>query len=366
MEANTFQFSFYLASGFPLDRVRVKHFAQKVDWPRWVDQLVFHRLAALTYYQICENKLKDLFPGFVTKALAESYAYNLISFERQAKCLGEVFKELNRQKIKAVLFRGLDLSVHAYGDPSLRDIGDIDIMANSETTPAIRTLLQRNGWKADRVAANNFSRDNQTIDLHLDPFNLSRHFFRKYTFAYQSEIISAEIIEGKLRGQRVYRYSKEAQFVLLAWHAQKHSYERLNWLVDMAFLVRSSKGQFDFVRMDFLAGALRLQKATHIALAFIQTYFAQTIPAQFFAAKRNPLGLIENYLLRRLMCGNFPAGGGVLLSALNTTNPLRAALFLAECIVSVDEIPMLFSAAGLKAYGKLLAKRFRQMRSFSL
>jgi hypothetical protein len=73
------------------------------------------------------------------------------------------------------------------------------------------------------------------------------------------------------------------------------------------------------------------------------------------------LGKLERVFLERLQKGSFPAGGGVLLSALNAPNPLLSACYLAECLVSVDEIPQLFSRAGIKAYRNLLAKRLSQM-----
>jgi hypothetical protein len=319
-----------------------------------VEAAIYHRLAALIYGNICDHPHKKFFPRFVVKALSECYAYNRVSFQRQLKAISRVWEWIEKSRLNVVCFRGIDLALHAYADPGWRDFGDIDLIVHDDRYETCLKYLPSIGWKADPVIPNNLSWDGQTIDLHRDPFNLSRHRFRKYTVRYDHKAIEEEIRPCQYQKYSYLQYSPELQWVLLAWHAQKHSYERMNWLVDMAYLIRQSKPKINFRHVMDLSQALRLNRAVNMAFCFIRHYFPEIedIPT--------PLQP-PTFFMKRLLAGTFPAGAGVLLGAMNASNPLVALAYILECVGSADEIPLLISGAGLKAYGKLLGKRVRQM-----
>ncbi|MFH1727711.1 MAG: nucleotidyltransferase family protein [Pseudomonadota bacterium] len=313
-----------------------------------------NKLAGLIYKNISKTTISENLPKVIIENCKESYRYNQRIFWQLSQKLDIILSVFNREKIEVTLIRGLDLINQAYEDPGLREIGDIDLIIKENDYTNTKKILQDLGFNEFSEKSTVFIKDEIMIDIHRSCFNLDRLKFRKTTIKNVG-FIEKEKEEKTLLDNKYTRYTNELQIVISAWHAQKHSYEKLSWFFDIIFLIKNNK--INWQKTLIASKTLGLEKPLYFAIAWISTNTKNIIPLQVLKENKAALGKIETFLLGRLLENSFPQGAGSLLFALNSKNKLTSLMYILEAFFSADEIEDGLKIKNVLPYFNLIFKR---------
>lgn len=213
-----------------------------------------HRVLPLVFYHINDRQeLSQRFPTTTKefgRIISKAQEYRTASLLRHAK---DVFKELNNAGARFVLFRGLLLATTVYNDPAWRNLEDIDLLIEEDSTGQIDAILRDLGYVQGSFDADSkkvipytkeqldfWVKDRQHLGSYLlltnDPFTaavkIDVHY--KVTNAHDSFLIHGKDLLSKTRKTHVLGTNVEAVdindlLILLCVHIHSHS----KWLYEM-------------------------------------------------------------------------------------------------------------------------------------
>ena len=219
---------------------------QGIDWDFLIRTAHYHRVMPLLY-QTLSRVTSDSVPEWAMVSLRKRFHANAHRNLFLAAELFQILDLLEKHQIPAVPYKGPVLSAVLYGDVSLRQFSDLDIIVPAKKVLDARTLLVSSGYRPDHVISEKelasvisntkdliLRRDDRiTLELHWgittnpDPIDISPDFLwenlRKFTIS----------------GRVVTIHAPEDLLLILCVHGGKHRWEYLLWLCDVAELIRS-------------------------------------------------------------------------------------------------------------------------------
>lgn len=159
-----------------------------------------------------------------------------------------VYKLFKENNIPVALFKGPLLAQMAYGEISLRQAGDIDVLINRAHFEQARTLLASLGYEMSphltsaQLASHlsnhcelQFMRDEwfTVVDLHWDLAP------RSFVFKLQAEEVMSRLQSVSLAGTTVETFGTEDLVLYLSMHGAKHLWRRLEWIASLAECLRA-------------------------------------------------------------------------------------------------------------------------------
>jgi hypothetical protein len=233
----------------------------------------------------------DLVPGhFLSRLKRESVANSQNVLHLIGKQL-RVYKLFKENRIPVALFKGPLLAQMAYGEISLRQAGDIDLLIERRHFDRARSLLESLGYEMfPRLTPaqlgshlNNhceiqFMRDEwfTVVDLHweLAP--------RSFVFKVKAEEVMSRLQPVSLAGTTVETFSDEDLVLYQAMHGAKHLWRRLEWITSLAESIRSSPLNWDTVVER--AASARAARMLGLGLRLVGNFSDVRIPAHVLAA----------------------------------------------------------------------------------
>jgi len=251
-----------------------------------------------------------------------SELFNLLqAFESHAVC--------------ATAYKGPVLAVQAYGDVTMRQFSDLDILVPHaqiveaenallglryrpvvKGATATRGLRQIPGQYAYRKDAE------MIVELH------SEYTLRYFPRRLNLQEMCKRRVPVDLTGREVLTFSPEDTLLLLSVHGSKHFWERLSWIADIAALMRTGRPINWNVALE-RAQAWRIQRMVLLGIGLAAEIFDADLPAQvsdclkrdayaqqMIADIRNlvlapvpeQLGIFRRFAFRVGMRGSFTAG----------------------------------------------------------
>ncbi len=168
----------------------------------------------------------------------------------------KVMNLLEENHINAIAFKGPLLSQMAYGDITLRQYVDLDILIDEKDLGRTSELLQKSNYKEEydlqeyqKENLKNLVHDRSfinkengiNIELHWT-LSSSEFFINLEELNYFERIEKLDLNKQKLNG-----LSSEILFIYLCIHGNKHMWERIEWLVDLALLLKKENINLDKV-----------------------------------------------------------------------------------------------------------------------
>jgi hypothetical protein len=211
----------------------------------------------------------DEVPPHRLRRLRERFEANAVSNLRLTSELLRLLSWLEGDGIVAIPFKGPALAATAYGTLALRAFSDLDVLIQTADVRSAQATLVTHGF-TPRVAltgrraalAQHLGREASftrydgavTVELHWDvapwffacPLDLTGVFARRESLSLGSRSVPSLAAEDLL--------------LVLCIHASKHLWERLQWIEDVAELIRVRPGlDWSRVRDDARqSGALRM------------------------------------------------------------------------------------------------------------
>ena len=229
-----------------------------------------------------------------------------------AGALLKILDAMRLAEVRALAYKGPALAVSLYGDITLREMSDLDILIEPASISAARKALVKLGYqpafaltpkqeaaRLDSDCESEFSDGKVVVDLHwrITPPHLAPHFSFDALWQRRRNVTI---------GQKVVpTFSAEDTALTLAVHGGKHLWPRLSWLADFAASLH--------LNLDWPSLRARAQEACAgrmllLALALAREIFQEQIPPEFSATIEhdNVVQSVADDIARKFFAANEP------------------------------------------------------------
>lgn len=222
-----------------------------------------HALTSLLYWNL-NTTCPESVPDNILHLLERRFNINDFRNRFLTKKLIKLLSLFKTHKILAVPYKGPDLAARAYGNVSLREFRDLDILIPKRDVLQAKNLLTAHGYRLRDISAAQtqeaayLSEDYEyRFVLNDDQLNAGndRGFFfhvvvglhwrvtpKKLPFPFEAMRVWDHLVEVPLDGVAVPSLAPEDLLLLVCLHGTKHRWERLAWICDIAALISAHQG----------------------------------------------------------------------------------------------------------------------------
>lgn len=241
------------------------------------------RLLPLLHHNLVQNGIVARDARRLAGVARRAWAENQLTITRTAGAL----KGLAEAGIAVMLLKGLPLLLHVYRNPSLRTLGDVDILVRPEDVPAALNWLQKEELRikdgpmpADPIAATtgiNFLAPNG-LDLDLHWSMLFNRPEPDYTRPFWESAVQIEV-----NGQFALRPSWADLFLTACLQGFRWDVVvPLRWVADAWWMLASPQEEMDWDRVAWQAKRLEQTLVMRTALRYLRDTFGAQIPSNVF------------------------------------------------------------------------------------
>lgn len=308
-------------------------------------------------YQRCAS-LGVRLPETERLAMGECYR-NTAAGNFVAICeLAEILTDMKGAGVDVLLMPGACL-LPMYPDLGCRPMDDIDLLVPAASAEAAGEVLLSRGYARPPRHKDLFAGERAVVDLHTDLLNSERIRARRQSGWLDPQEAWPDRRTTVVEGVSAQAMGLEDALLYSAVHGMKHSYRRLNWLLDLHFLLGAD---LDWDLVEQKAGRYRLSRPLVYGLSCLAQLQGQQIPDRAARHLRSlPMGRTERWLLSRLCAGRPYSDWGEALRVFNCGGPVQGASFLLEFLfprpaVLLQVFPALPRALFPLAYGLRLGQ----------
>ena len=178
--------------------------------------------------------------------LRKDYVSNQAVYLRYLSLLLPILNKLNKENIPFFVYKGCSLIERYYRDPGLRPISDIDLVMQIKNIPLASKIIEEHGFLKARTFGHHFYHDDFCLDVHEDLFRLDRVPSRKFAITHDGTGLWERLDRLNIQGCPVQILDAYDEFIFLCWHAMKHSFSHLKWLVDLGMMYEILSRNTDF------------------------------------------------------------------------------------------------------------------------
>ena len=233
-----------------VDGARILSLAQQpIHWP-YLLEVVHHQKVVPLFFRNLETFAHEHIPKETAAALrASSEAHRCACLERTThlQLLNRLFRE---QAIDARIFKGIPLSIVAFQDPTLRDLGDIDLLVAEKDVFHAGDILRANGYHRFDPQAYLTPRRLRSYFAHQKDFSyehpasgvvidLHWRLFRNQFLPANAVLAEVGVDWVMLDSERIPTLPVSRLLLYLCVHGALDGWLRLKWLADIAALLRS-------------------------------------------------------------------------------------------------------------------------------
>lgn len=257
-----------------------------IDWIALIQLAMRHDVMPLLYRSL-EQVGPNSVPEGVLGPLRTRYDKWATQARRRTEELARVLQFMAEHGVIAVPYKGPALAQELYGDLSLREFGDLDIMVFERDVPIAQDWIQHCGYEfaplfhrltdTDNLAgeANRELRfyhrsDGSRLELHW------RFATRVACVEQDPERFLRRVKTIRLAGTQVPSLSLEEYFLVLSLHATKHKWRQLKLVCDIAEIL--GRGDVDWRYVLREANDLGLKRMLAVGTLLAEDLFEVVIP----------------------------------------------------------------------------------------
>jgi Uncharacterised nucleotidyltransferase len=244
-----------------------------------------------------------------------------------------LFARFADSAIHALVIKGPVLSIRCYGDPGLRQYGDLDLIVRDKDILRVTQLMMDLGYepRIPLQAIKSRKIPGEYVFRHAHN-QLLVEFHTEFTFRYHPRALPIEKLFARqvrvaFDGNAIPALSVEDELVLISIHGAKHFWERLIYAADVAAFL--SKQPLDWDRLFSAAQEVAAERMVRAALGLAANLLDAPLPKDIAAVVRAdsvvaplvreiihwlpaagsaPPGVFQRALFRVRMGGGFAGG----------------------------------------------------------
>ena len=264
-----------------------------VDWKSVAKLARSHQVEGIVFFQC-----RDFMPEDVKSSFRQAYGTYFFSFANRKALYKEVITVLNQENISFISVKGFSIADY-YPVPSLRTMGDCDLIVNRQDMPATMSLMRGLGFSGiDNKKAHDWEcvKKNLLFELHdslverEDHINaLQEQFFNQYDFF---------VNDGQLNWN--------FHFLYLLMHLRKHfmnSGVGIRQFMDIAVLLAYGP-EFDWGWIKEKLEELELSMFAKVCFSLIETWFGVKSPIDRFSLDPSFIDTVTEKLLSNGVFGD--------------------------------------------------------------
>lgn len=275
-----------------------------IDWDYLIQIALWHRVMPLLYWN-----LKATCPEAVPKAILTQLRYYFhANAQHNLFLTGELLKLLNLLEthgISAIPFKGPVLTASTYGNLSLRQFSDLDILVHERDVRKTKNLLISQGYQLNLTDSTNpnpnpqeqtylqsmtdaqeavylqhhweyhLGRDDDGVNIDLHWGILPKHF----SFRLDMECLWERLEQVSLTDMTVLNFSPEDLLLLLCMHGTKDCWNQLVRICDIAELIRTHQG-INWGQLMEQASMLGSERSLFLGLYLARDFLGTTLPRE--------------------------------------------------------------------------------------
>jgi hypothetical protein len=292
------------------DRQRLSSLLRSADWTRFLALAEEHGVVG--HIAACLGELPaDLVPPQIRQTLINRQRSRIFLTLRLTAELFCILDRFSYEGIGALVVKGPALAMQAYGDPSMRTYGDLDLLVRQRDIRRATELMIAAGY-APAVALESidagkipgqylFSKLDSKLLVELHNDCTLRYFPRRLPL----EELFARQIQVRLDAREAPALSVEDELLLICIHGTKHFWERLIWIADVAALV-SRQTAIDWGRVADSAKAVGGERMLHTGLRLATDLLKAQLPGEVLPTVQKD---VVAGLLALQTCKWLPAAG---------------------------------------------------------
>ncbi len=267
----------------------------QVDWDELFREVDRNGLLGLAHAALVQGPGDSAPPAFreqVRKIFHIKSIRATLAFRRMTGLLAR----LAEAGLDYLVVKGPALAYTVYPEPGQRFFNDLDLVVREQDGAATHQLLVELGFKPEM----DWSGLPPKLTARAVPYELKYWHEQNgllvevhYDDLLNAGLASRDVIgfwerarTVRIEGVVVKILSVEDQLIHLCMHAHYHGYTRMNWLSDIAFIMRDQAGQIDYPRLLQTVRTEEAQVGVYYSLYFLERLLAVGAPAGVLAALR--------------------------------------------------------------------------------
>ncbi len=254
------------------------------DWDAVAALAGRHALTPLLYSRL-KTCCPEVVPADVRGDLQRKFHANTARNLLLAAQLRTVLGWLQQADVPAIAFKGPSLAALAYGDISLREFVDLDVLVRpADRDRAVGALLRAGCAETGAAGAGELKGNCEiglqtpsgtSIDLHWE---ISPPYFPPYDFGPAWERVE----HVDVGGTKVPTFGADDLFACLALHGARHCWTSLGWVSDIARLAAAAR-----LEWGRILAHRPTRRMMHVAMLLAFDMLSAPVPAGVIATARN-------------------------------------------------------------------------------
>jgi hypothetical protein len=257
---------------------------EKIDWDLFVVLVRRHAVAALSYKLLCRHAA-SLLPENVRALLKDMSIQCSAHALKQAAELRRLIRTFSDQGVELIPLKGVFLAHQLYGEPGLRQAGDIDILVHPDHLEKACQIFEAEGYNTTDTGGFQWTdKQRRSIRENLHHFvfesapkalSIELHWKIKFWSPGQMAEILRHTARIDFYGLSVLTLNSDALLLTLSDHGAKHLWFELKWLGDVVRLLSQDR---DDGWGDLIELAERLDLTRTLAHAALLAHWIYGIP----------------------------------------------------------------------------------------
>jgi hypothetical protein len=246
---------------------------EELDWVYLIRLGAAHRLLPLAHKNL-RSVAADLVPPATLNAIGRYCQATSKTSQTLFHEMFEVLSIFEQHGIPAIPYKGPILGFLAYGDPLAREFLDLDFLVQPRHQEKAVTLLLEAGFRIDHEKDPHvvLLRGQTSVEIHWSFFPEACYFgINTCEFWERTRPLT-------VNGRPITTLPIEDWLLILSFHAAKHSFTQIDWIRDIAELVRRH-ADLDWDRLFLLAKHRRHRRYLAVSLSMAQRLFDVEVPS---------------------------------------------------------------------------------------
>lgn len=263
--------------------------AQPLDWAYLLSEAAENSVTPLLEKQLCAAVPEAIPPEYLAQLKSVSRANTVRCLYMVAELI-RILEVFESHGIPAIPYKGPLLAQQAYGDITLREFEDLDIILRQRDLPRAHEIILSLGYHAKfpwilspGAAASlvpgeyNYRAPERRTMVELHTEMTLRHF----PIVPCLDDFSQRLVPVRLSGRDVQTFCAEDALPILCIHGSKDFWERISWVADISELIQAHP-QLDWEAVCECAESVKAQRMLYLGLTLAGRLLGAPIPREIF------------------------------------------------------------------------------------